>query len=186
MALMFFCPRQAAGGFTSRGGSTKKSLEVFCVLVMVSAGVVALWLVVIFATPIVPRAWLASCLVLMARVWNCLAFMSRMLCLRWALYLRSMTPHAEAVGIKTYCIETALPQGRKALALFVVVGFAMCVCAWPPEASPGSGLKPVIRDQDFTIHYSRAQLCEDKWRPIQCCRFPCTQKRSEDHCPVGG
>ena len=27
--------RQTAGGFTSRGGSTKKSLEVFCVLVMV-------------------------------------------------------------------------------------------------------------------------------------------------------
>ena len=72
--------------------------------------------------------------------------MSRMLCFRWALYLRSMSPHAEAIGIKTYCIETALPQGRKALALFVVVGFAMCVCAWPPEASPGSGLKPVIRD----------------------------------------
>ena len=72
--------------------------------------------------------------------------MSRMLCLRWALYLRSMSTHAEAIGIKTYCIETALPQGRKALARFVVVGFAMCVCAWPPEASPGSGLKPVIRD----------------------------------------
>ena len=105
-----------------------------------------MWLVLIFATPIVPRAWLASCLVLMARVWNCLVFMSRMLCRRWVLYLRSMFPHAEAIGIKTYCIETTLPQGRKALALFVVVGFAMCVCAWPPEASPGSGLKPVIRD----------------------------------------
>ena len=42
MALVFFCFRQTVGGFTSRGGSTKKSLEVFCVLVMVSAGVVAL------------------------------------------------------------------------------------------------------------------------------------------------
>jgi hypothetical protein len=73
-------------------------------------------------------------------------FISRMLCLRWALYLRSMTPHVEAVGIKTYCIETALPQGRNTFAIFVVAGFVVCVCAWPPEASPGSGLTPVIRD----------------------------------------
>lgn len=108
-------------------------------------GVVALWFVVIFSTPIVPLAWLASCLLLMARVWNCLVFMSRMLRPRWALCLRSMCPHAEAIGINTYCIQICLPQARRTLALFVVVGSAMCVCAWPPEASPGSGLKPVIR-----------------------------------------
>ena len=78
-------------------------------------------------------------------------FMSRMLCLRWALYLRSMSPHAEAIGITTY-IETALPQGRIAFALFVAVGFAMCVCACPPEASPWSGWKAVIRKPIFQFN----------------------------------
>ena len=148
-------------------------------------GVVALWFVVIFSTPIVPLAWLASCLLLMARVWNCLVFMSRMLRPRWTLCLRSMCPHAEAIGINTYCIQICLPQARRTMALFEVVGSATCVCAWPPEASPGSGLKPVMRF-DVTTHYSRAQMCEDKWPPIPCCRFSCTQKRSEDHCPALG
>ena len=140
----------------------------------------------VFATPIVPRAWLASCLVLMARAWNCMVVMSRMLCRRWAMYLRSLTPHAETVGIKTYCIETALPHGRKAFALFVVVGFAMCVCAWHLRGFARVWLGARHKRCDFTIHYSRAQLCEDRSRPIQCCSFPCRQKRSDDHCPVGG
>ena len=55
-----------------------------------------------------------------------MVFMSRMLGIRWALYLRSLTPHVEAVGIKTYCIETALPQGRNSLGPFCS-GWLCCV-----------------------------------------------------------
>ena len=111
--------------------------------------------------------------------------MSRMLCFRWALYLRSMSPHAEAIGIKTYCIETALPQGRKALTLFG--GGWLCYVreCLAPRGFARVGLEARHKRSDFPIHYSRAQLCEDKLRPIQCCRFTCTQKRSEDHCPAG-
>lgn len=49
-------------------------------------------------------------------------------------------------GLKPIVLKQLCPRAAKPWPFLLVVGFAMCVSAWPPEASPGSGLKPVIRD----------------------------------------